>query len=63
MREARHFHTLTLSVGTLGQCNSQYFRSNNSIFGIGFIEISTPEKHNRIGMLCLQLKKLLHHRG
>ena len=62
-REARHFHMLGLSVGTLGKGNPQYLGSYNRIFRIGFVKVSTPEKHHCIRMFSLQLKILFHHRG
>ena len=62
-REACHFHMLGLSVGTLGKGNPQYLGSYNRIFRIGFVKVSTPEKHHCIRMFRLQLKILFHHRG
>jgi hypothetical protein len=37
--------------------------SDYGIGGIGFIEVTTTKQHDSIGMLCLQVEELLHHRG
>ena len=68
MRESCHFHRFPLPVGTLGQgdsqyLRSQYLRSGHGIFGISLIEVAAPEEHQRIGMLCLQIEILFHHGG
>ena len=62
-RKSRHFHMLGLSVGTLGKGNPQYFGRYNRIFRIGFVKVTTPEKHHCIRMFRFQLKILFHHRG
>ena len=65
VRKSGHFHRLSIpsAITTFCQGNTQYFRSNDGIFTISFIEIPTAEQHNRIGVFCFQIIKLLHHRG
>ena len=48
---------------SLEMSDEPYFRSQDGIGGISFIEVAATKQHDRIGVLCLQLKKLLHHRG
>ncbi len=63
MWETSHLDGLPLAVGTFGQGNTENFGRNDSIGGIGFIEVTTTKQHDSIGMLCLQVKELFHHRG
>jgi len=64
MGEARHFVGLAaLAVVATGEGDAQYARRLHGIVAIGFIEIATPEEQQSIGMLCLQVEKLFHHRG
>ena len=63
MRETRHFDGFPLAIGTFGQGNTEDFGRDDGIGGIGFIEVTTTKQHDSIGMLCLQVEELLHHRG
>ena len=63
MRKARHFDGFPLAVGTFGQGNTEDFGRDDGIGGIGFIEVTTTKQHDSIGMLCLQVEELFHHRG
>ena len=58
-----HLNGLPLAIGTLGQRNTQYLRSNNGIGRISFIEVPATKQHHSIGMLRLQVEKLFHHRS
>ena len=63
MRESRHLDGLLLAVGALGQRDAQYLGRRNGIGGVGLVEVATPEQHQGIGMLRLEVEKLFHHRG
>ena len=63
MRESRHFNSLSFTIGTLSQGNSQDFGCNNSISRISFIEVAATKQHNGIRMLGFQVQELFHHRG
>ena len=62
-RETGHLHMLGLTIGTLSERNAQNISSRNGIFRIGFIKVTTSEKHHCIGMFLLQLEVLFHHGG
>ena len=61
--ETSHLELLVLAVGTLGERDAQYLAGYDSIGGVGLVEVATTKQHDGIGMLCLKLQELLHHRG
>ena len=62
VREPCHLCGCGLSaIVSLCQCDAENLRCCYGILAICLIEIATPEQHQRIGMLCLQREKLLHH--
>ena len=64
MRKTGHLVAFpTVSVIASCQCDTQDTGSIHGIITISFIEITTTEQQQSIGMLRLQVEKLFHHRG
>ena len=63
MREACHLVALVVAVVAPGQGDAQDARSYHGILAVSLIEVTTSKQQHSIGMLCLQVEKLLHHWG
>ena len=64
-RETCHFNSLggiTLTVGTFGKCYTKNLRSHNGVGAVSLIEVATAEQEYCIGMFCLEVIELTHHR-
>ena len=51
------------AIVATGKGYAQYLAGRHRIVCIRFIEVAAPEKQQRIGVLCLEVVKLLHHGG
>ena len=61
--KSRHLDHFRLpAVGTFGKGDAQYLGGDDGILRIGFIEVAATEQQDSIGMLCLELEVLFHHR-
>ena len=64
VRKSGHLDGLpSFAVVAFGQGNAQDVGGHYGVGRIGFVEIPATEKHDGIGMLGLQVEKLLHHGG
>ena len=63
MRETSHLSTTCrTAIITTSQGNTEHLGSLYSILAISFIEVTTSEKQQCLGMFRFHLKKLPHHR-
>ena len=63
MRKTGHLHMLCHAIRSFGLHDTQNLSTNHGILAIHLIEITYTEKQNRIRMLCLDVKILLHQWG
>ena len=63
MREPGHRQGALVAVAAFGQHQPEHLARQDGVVGIGFIEITDPIQQNRLGVLCLDLEKLLDQRG
>ena len=63
MRKSSHLVTFVVTIVTMSQRDTQDTGRRHSILTIGLIKVATTKQQHRIRVLCLQVKKLLHHRG
>ena len=62
VRESAKLHGRRHAVTALCKHDSQHFAHGNGIISIRLIEIPDPHQQNSLGILCLELHILLHHR-
>ena len=59
-------HLVALHTGTIvtfGERDAQYLSGCHRVVAVGFVEVAASEQHQGVGMLGLQVEKLLHHRS
>ena len=61
--ESRHLVALVITVVTVGQRDAQDTRRRDGVLAVRLVEVAAAEQHHRVGVLRLQVEKLLHHRG
>ena len=63
MWETRHLRPCRCTVVASCKSDAKYFRCRDGVFAISLIEVAAAEQKYRIGMLCLKVEELLHHRS
>ena len=63
MGKTCHLVALIIAIIPVGERNAQYPRSNDGILAIGLVEVATTKQQQGLRVLCLEVKKLFHHRS